>query len=83
MKTHMLYRAKGRIRQYFAGTYEGTLDAEGFAVVDLKWTECKEHATVMHVALAWDLLRMCRSSWPELNMQLERIPEWKQQFING
>lgn len=81
MKTHIMYHARGkRFKQYFTGVYEGKLDTQGFAIIDFKWSTNIEDATVMYSPDAWDLLGMCRYQWPELTLEVEKIPGWKQAF---
>lgn len=78
MKTHILYSISGKNRLYFSGIYNGEIDAEDFPIIDFKWNKNKNKATAMYSPDAWDLLRMCRYSWPHLTIEIERIIETKE-----
>lgn len=79
MNTHILYRACGkRYKQYFAGTYSGTLDTEGYAHIDFKWSTDRNDATVLSTTDAWDLLGMCRREWEHLTLEVERVKQFSE-----
>lgn len=75
MNTHIVYRACGKIHDYFAGEYKGLLDEEGFPIINFVWSKKQEDATIMNTADAWDLLGMCRLAWPKLTIEVQRVKE--------